>query len=163
MLQLRHYEPGDAEAIVTWCQDEFTFRQWCADQFAHFPIAATELNRYYERSNAIPLTAFDKSGIVGHLSIRTPEETLTRFCLVVVDSTKRGQGLGAQMLQLAITYAVEVLHSKKITLGVFENNIPAQRCYRALGWKDVPSIARPRFQCLGESWGCLEMELEWPD
>lgn len=45
------------------------------------------------------LTAFDESGVVGHLILRfTDEEQQTiRFGFVIVDDAKRGKGYGKEM------------------------------------------------------------------
>lgn len=33
MLRLRPYKKGDAEVIVSWLKDEYSFRQWSADRY----------------------------------------------------------------------------------------------------------------------------------
>ena len=40
------------------------------------------------------------------------------------------------MLRLGIAYAAETLHASRIDLGVFANNPNAQRCYKALGFRE---------------------------
>ena len=60
-----------------------------------------------------------------------------RFGFVIVDSSKRGKGYGKGMLELAIRYAFDILKAERITLGVFENNAPAYRCYKAVGFRDL--------------------------
>ena len=63
------------------------------------------------------------------------------------------------MLELAIRYAFDILRVEKITLGVFENNEPAYRCYRAAGFQDVPGDERACYMIENEAWSCREMEL----
>lgn len=67
------------------------------------------------------MTAFDETGVVGHLIMRftDAEKTILRFGFVIVDDMKRGQGLGKEMLLLALKYAfvesvnmVEYFHTK---------------------------------------------------
>ena len=45
-----------------------------------------------------------------------------RFGFVIVDSKKRGQGYGKNMLKLGLKYAKEIFGANKVSLGVFENN-----------------------------------------
>lgn len=42
-LRLRPYKPCDAKEIVTWCKDEFAFRQWSADRWETYPLTAENL------------------------------------------------------------------------------------------------------------------------
>ena len=146
-LRLRPYKSSDAKYIVNWIHDEMAFRQWCSDRFEAFPITEDDMNYKYmecngdctDTDNFYPMTAFDETGIVGHLIMRfTDEEKQSlRFGFVIVDDTKRGQGYGKEMLILALKYAFEILKVKRVTLGVFENNQSAYFCYKSSGFKEI--------------------------
>lgn len=60
---------------------------------------------------------------------------------------------------LSIKYAFEILKVQKITLGVFENNEQAYRCYKSVGFSDVELDEAEYYHVLGEDWKCLELEL----
>ena len=164
-MRLRPYKACDAETIVSWIGDEYSFRQWCADRFGHFPITADDLNRHYDEmaysDSFYQFTAFDETGVVGHMIMRfTDEDKRTvRFGFVIVDNNKRGKGLGKGMLQLAIRYAFDILKAEKITLGVFENNLPAYKCYQSAGFRVLPTDSTEYYHVMGEDWKCIEMEL----
>ncbi len=170
MLRLRPYKICDAEYIVSWIRDEVGLRKWSADRYGAYPITADDVNRKYmdcngdckEEDNFYPMTAFDESGVVGHLIMRftDKEKKVLRFGFVIVDDVKRGCGYGKEMLQLAIKFAFEILKAEKITLGVFENNPAAHGCYKAVGFKDIESDKPWYYRDLGEEWKCIEMELE---
>ena len=173
MLRLRPYKPCDAQVIIKWLKNEYAFRQWSADRYDHFPISPEDMNAYYDRdrnNDAIwGMTAFDDSGVVGHLTMRYPKDGRKdgnpeggeeiRFGFVIIDDTKRGRGYGKEMLSLAIRYAFDILKVEKISLGVFENNRPAILCYTSCGFQLVPLKKPEQYQCLGETWNCLEMVL----
>ena len=165
MLRLRPYKACDAAAIVSWSEDEASFRRWSADRFPAYPITAEDLNRHYdamaESDSFYEFTAFNGTGIVGHLIMRftDKEKTVLRFGFVIVDPRKRGQGYGREMLKLAIRYAFDCLKAVKITLGVFENNVPAYRCYRAAGFREVPCCDASWYHIGNEDWKCIEMAL----
>lgn len=78
MLRLRPYKNCDAKYIVSWVKDELTFRRWCADRYENYPITADDMNRHYaacaEADNFYEWTAFDDSGVVGHLIMRFLDE-----------------------------------------------------------------------------------------
>ena len=165
MLRLRPYKACDANTIVSWVGDEVSFRQWCADRFDSYPITAEDLNRHYDAlagsDSFYEMTAFDESGVVGHMILRFTDEqkTVLRFGFVIVDSQKRGKGYGREMLALAIRYAFDILKADRITLGVFENNPQAYRCYRAAGFRDIPADEPEYYHILDQRWKCLELEL----
>lgn len=165
MLRLRPYKKCDAKYIVNWIEDEVTFRKWCADMFDKYPIGADDMNQQYSQHEDtdvfFPMTAFDESGVVGHLFMlfKDKEKKLLRFGYVIVDASKRGKGYGKEMLNLAIKYAFEILKVEKITLGVFENNPSAYHCYKAVGFKDVEGKSQS-YYLLGQDWKCLELEIE---
>ena len=169
MLKLRPYRPGDAAAIVTWIRDEYAFRQWCADRFEHYPLTPDALNAHYsalaDADWFYPMTAFDENGIAGHLIMRFTDErkTILRFGFVIVDDKKRGKGCGKGMLQLAIRFAFDMLKAEKITLGVFENNEPACRCYLAAGFRDKTGTQAEYYHIGNEDWKCLELEMDRPE
>ena len=169
MLRLRPYKACDAAKIVSWTGDETAFRKWCADRFESWPITAEDLNRHYEAladsDSFYEMTAFDDTGVAGHMIMRFTDErkTILRFGFVIVDDQKRGMGYGKEMLQLAIRFAFDMLKAEKITLGVFENNEPAYRCYLAAGFRDKTGTQAEYYHIGNEDWKCLELEMDRPE
>ena len=170
MLRLRPYKPCDADTILGWIKDEDAFRKWSTDRYPHYPITADDMNHKYmdcngdcmEPDNFYPMTAFDETGIVGHLILRFTDEEkkVLRFGFVIVDDSKRGMGYGKQMLRLALRYAFDILKARKVTLGVLENNPGAYYCYKAAGFREVPVDEPEYYQLMGEKIKCLELETE---
>ena len=173
MLKLRPYKCSDANTIISWCKDEVSFRKWTSDRYDTYPITAEDMNKKYidmngdcsEEDNFYPFTAFDESGIAGHLIMRyTDDKKQTlRFGFIIVDDKKRGNGYGKQMLLLSLKYAFEVFNAQKVTLGVFDNNKAAYNCYRSVGFKDVELDKKIICELCGESWSISELELEKKD
>ena len=165
MLRLRPFKKCDADTIVSWIKDERIFRFWCADRFESYPITGEDLIKQYEdlayNDDIFHFVAYDENGIVGHLNIRYPDKNdidTVRFGYVIVDDSRRGQGLGKQMIKLAIDYAHEFMGAKKITIGVFKINPAALNCYLAAGFTDTGVIEK--YECLGEVWECAELEIK---
>lgn len=167
MLRLRPYKKCDADAVVSWfgTEDERTFRMWCADRYAHYPITAEELNAYYaayEQSDSFYImTAFDESGVVGHMIMRFTDakKRILHYGFVAVDCEKRGRGLGREMLTLATWYAFELLGAERITLGVYDKNLHARRCYASLGFVDGDPANNESCHIMEENWCFSEMVL----
>lgn len=164
MLSLRLYKEEDATIILSWFKDEVSFRKWSANIFDHYPLNASQLNEFYLNNvhnmefGVIPMIMCDESHIVGHLFFRPldAEKKTIRFGFVVVDDSMRGKGYGNKMLHLAKQYVVENYGTKRLTLGVFENNQNAYKCYKSVGFKDTGSDS---YMIMGDKWGCIEMEL----
>ncbi len=164
MLELRLYKNTDAQIIVKWLKNEYAFRQWSADRYENYPITADDMNNYcsqYSDKDLCKLTAVDENGIIGHLTIRFIDEArkTARLGFVIVDDTKRGLGYGKQLVLSALKYAFDELKADKVTLGVFENNASAIRCYLSCGFKIVEKENIESYRCMGEVWNCIEMKI----
>ncbi len=174
MLRLRPYKPCDAEKIVTWISDERTFALWGGARFGAYPLKAEDMNEKYlknngdcvEEDNFYPMSAFDEDGIVGHLIMRYIQgnNKILRFGWVVVDGSKRGKGYGKQMIQLALKYAFEILQVDTVTIGVFECNTSAYKCYLSAGFR-ASTVCEDSFEEIeGETLRIVELEIskeEW--
>ena len=163
MIKLRPYKTCDAEIIEKWIHDEEVFKKWGGQLFGDFPITAKTIDDKYrlnngdctENDNFYPWVAFDDNGnVVGHFIMRYihGDRNILRFGWVIVDDSLRGMGYGTQMLSLGLKYAFEILGVNKVTIGVFENNEPAHRCYRKLGFKDKEIVEK-------QPWNVIEMEI----
>ena len=169
-MRLRPYKPADADTILSWVRDEETFRKWVTDRYPHYPITPGEMNEKYfafngdcpEPDNFYPMTAYDEHGLVGHLILRftDPEQKTLRFGFVIVDDSRRGQGIGKRMLRMAVQYAVDFLKVKKITIGVLDNNPGALRCYLAVGLREAAQAEPVYYELLGQRVKCIELELD---
>ena len=49
------------------------------------------------------------------------------------------------------------LAAAKVSLGVFDNNPAAIHCYEAAGFHRVSRRDTESYECLGETWDCIEM------
>lgn len=141
-------------------------RQWCADRYEHYPVTPEEMNTYYDRyidgQRSRALTMVDNGDIVGYITLRNPADNPTeqRLGFVIVDDSKRGRGLSKVLVSIAVKYAFEALGATKVSLGVFENNPSAIHCYEAAGFHRVSLPETESYECLGEVWNCIEMEMK---
>lgn len=150
MLRLRPYKPCDAKEIVTWCQSEEIFHKWGGAHFGEYPINAEIMNHVYfekngnctESDNFYPITAFDEDEICGHFIMRYihGDNRIIRFGWVIISPDHRSKGYGKEMLSLGIKLAREIYRAEKLSIGVFENNVPAYYCYKSLGFKEIETI-----------------------
>lgn len=164
-MKLRAFCSSDAVKILEWISSECEFRMWSADRFGDYPISPDDMAAYYDEhcksGSFFPMTAVDENNnVLGHLILRytNEEKNEVRVGFVIVDSSARNRGVGRSMLELAKTYAVDVLRAETISLGVFENNLPARKCYAAAGFCESEDSDEV-YNVLGEKWRCVEMKL----
>lgn len=163
-LTLRPYQPSDAGVITSWLKSEYLMRQWSADRYERYPVTPEDMDTYHKRyidgQHSRALTMVYGNDIVGYITLRTPADDSTeqRLGFVIVDDSKRGRGLGKALVSMAVKYAYETLGATKVSLGVFENNPSAIHCYEAAGFHRVSRPEAESYQCLGETWNCIEME-----
>lgn len=166
MLRLRPYKPCDANKIVSWIKDEETFYKWSAGRIDKYPICADDLNNHYDEfkdsDSFFQMTALDDTEVVGQLIMRfTDEEKKNlRFGFVIVDASKRGKGYGKGMIMLALQYAFDILKVDRVTIGVFDNNIPAYECYKRAGFNDNTDVENEVYSIMGQKWECLELYID---
>ena len=174
---LRPFEPRDAATILSWICDETEFYKWSADRYGRYPIAPDDVIAHYAGLAAsgrfFPLTAFEVAdgaevtpgeSAVGHLIMRYTDDAgeTVRFGFIIVDPARRGEGLGRRMIEAAVAHAAGALGAKRITIGVFENNAPARRCYAAAGFREA--ACEPEYcRILGEDRRIIELEREIGD
>ena len=166
MLKLRPYKSFDAEVILSWLDSERTMRIWSGPRHPHFPPSLQEIQSLYDGYGAqavnFPMVAYDETGAAGVVTLRfwTPEEKEVRLCNVLVDPSKRGCGIGQELLGMAVNYAFTCLKAEKVTLGVLDENEQAIRCYRSAGFRILPEETWRTFTFLGRDWRCIEMEYD---
>lgn len=61
---------------------------------------------------------------------------------------------------MGLKFAFEIYGAKKASLGVFENNLSAYYCYKAVGFKDIVLDKPEVYHVLGEEWKCRELTAE---
>lgn len=169
MIQLRAFQPEDAEKIISWVDSPLVFYQWCAGFLGTYPITPENLRQYYEKESADTdyhvLTAFYEQGIFAHLTMRFLKEEpgTARIGFLILDTNLRGQGYGKKLMQEILNFAFSYDHIQQVTLGVFENNPRAKACYTACGFQEVDGKEPKIYPCMGEEWQFCDMKLSRAD
>ena len=163
MVRIRPFKREDMDSLLRWLEDERTVALWRADRFV-WPVTPEQLERYYrdfeEDGSKAAFTALDEAGrAFGHFSIRDMDwgENRGHMGFIITDPELRGRGLGRQMVHQALRYGFEILGLSRITLGVYDCNGAARRCYEAEGFA---RCERPGFitEFYGEEWEYFYME-----
>ncbi len=162
MIRLRPWKREELKELLGWFSDEEEFSRWSAGKFT-YPLTQEQLLDYYERfekdSRGWIMAALDDKGrLAGHIMMRKAdyEKNSVHFGFIVVSPEFRGKGIGRLMVSQGLKYAGEILGMKRVTLGVFENNPAARRCYESAGFR-TEEILKDEFDYYGEKWTLVNM------
>ena len=87
----------------------------------------------------------DHDEAIGYCEFIREDAQQIRLCRVLIEPGHlRGQGLGKQLLELAIEYAAQQLKARRLALYVFVDNQAAVSLYESLNLKKYREIATSR-------------------
>jgi RimJ/RimL family protein N-acetyltransferase len=143
MISLEYFSKSDYEELIDWSGYEEFLLQWAGPNFK-CPLDEKQLDKYLEGANDINQSdrliykAINENGIsIGHISLGgiDRENRSGRIGKVLIgNSSIRSKGYGQQMIIAALKIGFEELNLHKITLGVFDFNETAIRCYEKCGF-----------------------------
>lgn len=175
MIRLEHFEQRDFSQLIKWIDTETLLQHWSGNLFS-FPLTNESLEWYVEDTNepgvsdAFVYKAIDtETGeTVGHISLGglSYKNRSARINRVLVGNTGlRRTGICQQMIQAVLKIGFEELKLHRISLGVYDNNIPAIKCYEKSGFKQE-GHNRDILRFNGEWWSMIEMSIleeEWEE
>lgn len=172
MIELQYFTPSDFEQLMEWSGDAAFLLQWAGPQFK-YPLSEDQLMQYIEgandplKSDRLIYKAVDlQSGkAVGHISLRIERENRSgRIGRVLVGSSHtRGTGVGLQMIRAVLKVGFDDLKLHRISLGVFDFNHAAIRCYEKAGFVRE-GLLRDVRKYQDSYWSLIEMSMleeEW--
>ena len=139
-MTVRPYLPADFDYVRQWITDARTHAMWCANRLP-YPFSCSDFDSFL-REHAVlsgdrPYTALSDDGTpVGFFCYTLNSDTgegMLKF--VVVDSERRGRGIGQEMLALAVRKAFEN-GAEAVQLYVFAQNARAKHCYEKVGFTE---------------------------
>lgn len=136
-VRLRPFHGADADVIVTWVTSPHD-TYWLA------PRTAPPLTREKVRAWGGPLreqlvlATPDADDAIGYGEVNVLHRNRAEYWLghIVLDPRERGRGLGVAFTEALLRHAFRRYAAVRVTLVVFEENVPAVRCYRAAGMHD---------------------------
>lgn len=164
-MRLRPYISGcDFNEIRNWISNERTHAMWCAN-LIQYPMEKRNFDHVMLEEAAMygdsPYVATTNDGkVIGFFCYSvnlSTNEGMLKF--VIVHPSKRGKGLGKEMLQLAIEYAFSITKVDAVQLNVFPENTKAKKCYESVGFVERKTDA-DAFRFQDESWGRCNMVIK---
>ncbi len=172
MIKLEFFERSDFRQLKEWIKDEELLMNWAGSLFS-FPLTDASLNWYIEDVNVMPSSeAFVYKAIntttgstVGHISLGgiSNKNKSARITRVLIDENERGKGFCYQMVRAVLKIGFEELKLHRISLGVYDFNASAIKCYQRTGMS-IEGKQRDVLLFKGKWWSLVEMsilETEW--
>ena len=141
-MHLENFTRDDFDSLISWITDEKFLVQWCGKTF-QYPLDHSQLEEYIKASESEPPTrqiykAVDENdSYVGNISLeRIDRENKTAsIACVIVKESEQGKSVGEFMMNEVIKLAKEKFGITKLSLNVFDFNLPAIRCYEKCGFE----------------------------
>ncbi|GAA4380472.1 GNAT family protein [Hymenobacter koreensis] len=173
MIKLEPFTPADFPQLIDWINDERLMKEWSGSLFS-FPLTKDALSWYIEGANDLKdpdvfvYKAVDSKtgGVIGHISLgsisqRDRSGRITR--VLVGEACERGRGYCTGMIRALLRIGFEDLKLHRISLGVYDFNKAAIKCYLKAGFKQE-GVLRDVVRHGEDYWSLVEMgilEDEW--
>ncbi|MDQ4141481.1 MAG: GNAT family N-acetyltransferase [Bacteroidota bacterium] len=173
MVQLEYFTQADFQQLMSWISNEELLIKWSGATF-RFPLTEDELNWYINDSND-PLQSdvliykavdTDSGEAIGHISLGSINRSnnSARITRVLIGNVHaRGKGYCQDMMLAILKVGFEELKLHRISLGVYEENEAAIRCYRKVGF-NIDGVLRDSKKFGDTYWSLVEMSMledEW--
>jgi len=173
MIKLEYFERGDFGKLMEWIQDDELLMNWSGSLFS-YPLSVEGLEWYIEDVNDIDNSdvfvyrAVDvaNGNLVGHISLGgiSKKNRSGRISRVLVGNTSdHGKGYCRDMVLAVLKIGFEELKLHRISLGVYDFNIGAIKCYQKAGLT-IEGTTRDSLWFKGKWWSLVEMSIlegEW--
>ncbi|MES2767083.1 MAG: GNAT family protein [Bacteroidota bacterium] len=174
MIKLETFKKEDFQQLIDWIDNDRLMTNWAGALFS-FPLTEDSLDWYIQDTNdmknsdtfVFKAVETATGQTVGHISIGSIswKNKSARVSRVLVGNTeKRGRGICQGMINAILKLGFEGLELHRITLGVYDYNKAAIRCYEKCGFK-TEGVMRDSFRYQDtEYWTLVEMgilEDEW--
>jgi RimJ/RimL family protein N-acetyltransferase len=172
MIRLEYFTKDDFDQLIGWIHNEHLLTNWSGSLF-RFPLTSESLEWYLEDTNdpgtsdALVYKAIDNRGItIGHISLGSisRKNRAARISRVLVgDNAEKGKGICTAMINEVTRIGFSQLNLHRISLGVYDFNHAALRCYEKAGFKKE-GLQRDILFHNNEYWSLVEMSMlenEW--
>ena len=146
MIRLEQFGLNDFDQLIGWITDETLLTDWSGGLF-NFPLTRESLQWYIDDTNiagssdAFVYKAVDTEtgNTIGHISLgglswKNRSARITR--VLIGNSAERNKGCCKAMLEAILKIGFEELKLHRISLGVYDDNIAAIKCYAKSGLKE---------------------------
>ena len=175
MVKLEYFTEQDFGQLIRWIDTEDLKINWSGPLFS-FPVTEEDLKWYIQDSNdpseseVLIYKAVDRpSGeTIGHISLGSisRKNRSARISRVLVGQTcSRGKGYCGKIIREILKVGFDELHLHRISLGVYQPNQAAIKCYQRVGFS-IDGVLRDNRKVNDTYWSLVEMSIledEWKE
>ncbi|MBW5448717.1 GNAT family N-acetyltransferase [Cohnella sp. CFH 77786] len=167
VIKLERFERTDFKQLIDWIDSPKFMLQWGGRTFS-YPLTEQQLENYIRSDSLIYRVVLEENDeVIGHINLTIDRiNNSGRIGKVLVgERTLKGHGIGQLMVQNVLHIAFDQLKLHRVSLGVFDFNLPAIACYEKAGFVKEGLLREAR-KVDDEFWNLWEMsilEKEWSD
>ncbi|SFP98789.1 GNAT family N-acetyltransferase [Hymenobacter arizonensis] len=173
MVLLKPLTENDFPQLISWVDNERLLKEWSDPMFT-YPLTTEQLHQYLQHANqprksevfaykALDAATGDVVGQISLAHLNWNDSTGRISSVLVGDEALRCRGYGQAMVKALLKIGFEKLGLRRISLGVYDFNSPAIRCYQRCGFHHIGTLRHVvRYQ--DEYWSSVEMSImqhEW--
>ncbi len=173
MIKLEYFGKEDFKQLIEWISSEHLMINWAGSLFK-YPLTEDSLDWYIEDTNNLDSSDvfiykavdINTGETVGHVSLGSvsTKNKAARISRVLIGSSRhKGKGICKDMINAVLKIGFEDLKLHRISLGVYDFNRSAIRCYESCGFVKE-GLMRDVLKYEDHYWSLLEMgilENEW--
>ncbi|EFV74751.1 hypothetical protein HMPREF1013_05009 [Bacillus sp. 2_A_57_CT2] len=169
MIRLEPFTEKDFDLLISWISTPELMVQWSGAHFK-FPLNHEQLAKYISSANLETSSEYickvlANDEIVGHISLGRVDRVneTARIGKVFISPTARGKGYASEMIHQILNLAFQELRLNRISLGVFDFNLPAIKIYEQAGFQKE-GLLRQTNKVRNKYWNLIEMSIlkaEW--
>ncbi len=173
MIRLEYFEPKDFAQLIEWINSEELMTNWAGSLFS-FPLTQKSMDWYLTKTNNLESSdAFiykvidvNTEETVGHISLGgiSRKNRSARISRVLIGSSQhKGKGYCRDMVRALLKIGFEDLKLHRISLGVYDFNKAALKCYQSSGFS-IEGVSREILLQNDKWWSLVEMSIledEW--
>ena len=173
MIKLEFFTKDDFEQLMQWIDTESLLISWSGSLFS-FPLTQSSMEWYLGDTNDLNTSGAlvykavetETGETIGHISLGgiSRKNKSARISRVLIgDAANKGKGYCKQMITEVLKIGFDEMQLHRISLGVFDYNTAALKCYQAAGFS-IEGTLREVLLHEGKWWSLIEMgilENEW--
>ncbi|WP_257675951.1 GNAT family N-acetyltransferase [Clostridium felsineum] len=172
IIKLKLLEKQDLQKIIDWNVDKSAddLMQWAGPKF-NYPLILKQLENYFlsevliEKVFVYKILLASTDEMIGTIEIREIDETnkIGKICRFLIgEKNNRGNHIGTAALNEILKIGFKDMNFKKITLGVFDFNYSAIRCYEKVGFVKE-SLSKNIRKVSNAYWNLYKMSILKPE
>ncbi|WP_276501450.1 GNAT family N-acetyltransferase [Terrimonas pollutisoli] len=160
MIQLRKFDQGDYDNLISWIDSEEMLIRIAGRQMS-FPVTKEQLDisQSDAKRNAFSIIDSETGKSIGHCELYLLENSAKIDRVIIGDLSMKGKGLCYPLMKLLLDYGFNILKQSAIELNVFDWNTAAISCYEKAGLKKNNDKTM-EFETNGEKWIAFNMSID---